>query len=334
VTRLLTRRDALKAAALLVLAALAAGCTAENWARWSQFFGLNRQPGAAPAGPPVLPTEPWPPGRVVFTKGTGLWVWENGKVWRLTDGYLDFQPAWSPDGRRIAFSRRYEEGFADLVVLNLDTGKFQELTRNWRPLTWAFRPAWSPDGRRILFLSERGSAFLQPWVINADGTGLRRLAVLGDAWGGVDRPSWSPDGTAVALAVYQQSRVPQIYILDPATGQAKPVTSEAEGAYDPAWSPDGNWIAFVKRSQRRHEIWVMRPDGSEMYPIITDGASRSPAWSPDGRYLAFVSARGGTFDLWVVRLEFDGEGHPRAGSIRPLTQNFEVDPVGDLSWTH
>jgi Tol biopolymer transport system component len=320
-------------AVLLVLAVLTPGCTAESWARFSQLLGVNRQPGAAPAGPPVLPAEPWPPGRVVFTKGTGLWVWEDGKIWRLTDGYLDLQPAWSPDGRKLAFIRRDEEGYSDLVVLNLDTGRFQQLTRNSRPMAWAFRPAWSPDGRRILFLSERGSTFLQPWVINADGTGLRRLAVLGDAWGGVDRPSWSPDGAAVALAVYQQSHIPQVYILDPATGQAKPVTSEPGGAYDPAWSPDGGWVAFVKRTGKGHEIWLMRPDGSDPQPVITDGVSRSPVWSPDGHYLAFVSARGGTFDLWVVRLDFDFDGSPRVGSVRPLTQNFEVDPVGDLSWT-
>jgi TolB protein len=306
-------------AVLLVLAVLTAGCTAESWARFSQLLGVNRQPGAAPAGPPVLPAEPWPPGRIVFTKGTGLWVWEDGKIWRLTDGYLDLQPAWSPDGRKLAFIRRDEEGYSDLVVLNLDTGKFQQLTRNSRPMVWAFRPAWSPDGRRILFLSERGSTFLQPWVINADGTGLRRLAVLGDAWGGVDRPSWSPDGAAVALAVYQQSHIPQVYILDPATGQAKPVTSEPGGAYDPAWSPDGGWVAFVKRTGKGHEIWLMRPDGSDPQPVITDGVSRSPVWSPDGHYLAFVSARGGTFDLWVVRLDFDFDGSPRVSGRSPRT---------------
>jgi TolB protein len=84
------------------------------------------------------------------------------------------EPAWSPDGRRIAFVSR-RNGNADVYVMNADGSGQRNLTRD--PAK-DLHPSWSPDGRRITFVSDRDGR-LEAHVMNADGSGQRSLTVQG-----------------------------------------------------------------------------------------------------------------------------------------------------------
>ena len=191
----------------------------------------------------------------------GLYVMNpdgSGKRRLANSGTL---PAWSPDGRKIAFG--------GLRVVNADGSGLQRLTRG-------ILPAWSPDGQRIAFtgLDEPGL-----YVINADGSGEQKLTGTGG------RLFWSPDGRKIAFTSRQppNSRNFDIYVMN-ADGSGRRQLARGSYGSHPVWSPDGHQIAFV----RGYDIWVMNADGSEQRRL-TSGAARdlTPSWSPDGRTIAF-----------------------------------------------
>ncbi|MDW7709938.1 MAG: hypothetical protein SCH98_05645 [Deferrisomatales bacterium] len=104
-------------------------------------------------------------------------------------------PRWSPDGRRIAFSRKTEEGWARLAVLEVATGEVLLLTPEG---SQAGFPAWSPDGRELAFSWDRTGVFDLYAVEPASGRCRRLTRVLGGAF----EPDWSPDGSRIAFTSY------------------------------------------------------------------------------------------------------------------------------------
>jgi TolB protein len=154
----------------------------------------------------------------------------------LTDypGGNDADPAWSPDGTRIAFVSGRAQHYTDVYVMGADgTGQIR-LTES---PGLDSGPAWSPDGSRIAFVSEREGA-LNPeiYVMNADGTGQTNLANNSRF---DQHPTWSPGGSQIAFASGDLAGNPEIYVMNAdGTGQTNLTDNPAFDA-DPAWSPDG-----------------------------------------------------------------------------------------------
>ena len=200
---------------------------------------------------------------------------------RLTyDKAPDTSPAFSPDGRHIAFMSQRAGGF-EIFVMNADGSDQKQLTHFTEQGWGALAPTWSPDGKRIAF-----STRIPPiniYVINADGTGATKVS---DEGGGAN-PAWSPDGRQIAFNS-RRSGKPQVYVMD-ADGKnlRRLITNDATDRM-PAWSPDGKLIAFESDRDGEAKIYVMNADGSNQHRVSSQpGADSHPFWSPDGRQIVF-----------------------------------------------
>lgn len=240
-------------------------------------------------------------GRIAFQSNRAgaffkIYVMDNRGVRRLTDGPgNDMKPAWSPDGRQIAFFSD-RDGNNEIYVVDAD-GK------NLRRLTFDpgddKEPAWSPDGRRIVFASDRDGP-LNLWMMNSDGSQQRRFTDY--RLGKAAIPAWSPDGRWIAFTSSMRLGW-RVSIID-SEGRQERVLANERGDCRPAWSPDGHTIAFVSlRSDGKGDIWLMGADGGDLRRVTTDPAlyEYHPAWSPDARRLVFAAgADKSDYKLFVI----------------------------------
>ncbi len=178
---------------------------------------------------------------------------ENGELTPLavTRNTLSHEewPAWSPDGKRFAFTST-RDGNQELYVMSADGGEWTRLTSH--PAIDA-HPAWSPDGNSIAFATDRWGD-LELALIDPDGAHLRRLT---DSPGLDDYPAWSPDGARLAFTSNRDGNL-EIYASD-AQGR-NPVNLTRDSAIDnfPAWSPDGR-LTWVSNRDGGFEVYVTAP---------------------------------------------------------------------------
>ena len=226
---------------------------------------------------------------------------------------FDSSPAWSPDGRRIAFGSG-RDGNREIYVMNADGSGVTRLTYNDAIDSG---PAWSPDGRRIAFASTRDGSF-EVYVMNADGSGVTRLTD-NDAFDWY--PAWSPDGRHIAFDSDRDGNW-EIYVMNADGSGVTRLTYNGAADFSPAWSPDGRRVAFASYRDGKSEIYVMDASGVTRL-TDNDVPDVSPTWSPDGRRIAFSSERDGNPEIYVMNA--DGSGVTR------LTYNGARDFV--TSWS-
>jgi Tol biopolymer transport system component len=202
-------------------------------------------------------------------------------------------PAWSPDGTKIAFGASRGEG-AGIYTMNAD-GTTQVKVSPGTLGYPAGRPSWSPDGTQIVFQAMRGGGeSVELYAFNADGSGtLRRLTLNAvDEWA----PAWSPDGTKIAFHRFV-SDPPcsnycnfEIFVMNSdGTGHTR-LTFDIGGARqdtDPDWSPDGSKLTFQSLGDSDSGVQVMDADGSGRTGFSPAASGYWPAWSPDGSQLTW-----------------------------------------------
>ena len=241
---------------------------------------------------------------------------------RVTDRLTTTDPAWSPDGRQIAFTRNHDVGESttftddDVFVMDADGGNVRQLTPEVDGSS-SSQPAWSPDGRHIAYVRgpSRASA-----VVSATPLAFGELLVMDGDGGEPFRltraepdaaPSWSPDGQEIVFVRGHDLNKPSgdmdLFIVDAAGGTPRRLTRTPRALETaPVWSPDGSQIAFARSSSfsaytGKAAILVINRDGSgesvllehKLYSETSYGLS----WSPDGRSIAFET---GEFDCTVV----------------------------------
>lgn len=195
---------------------------------------------------------------------------------KLTDNpAYDFDPTWSPDGKKIAF-RSDRDGEDEIYVMNADGSQQTNLTNH--PAE-DFSPAWSPDGTRIAFASARDGGTMYIFVMNSDGSNPINLT----KHSGIDEyPAWSPNSAKIVFSSGRDGS-PSIYVMN-ADGSGLERLTNGPDDNLPAWSPDGRYIVFHQQHDKDilKKLYLMNADGTGLR-LLTDGFG--PAWSPDGRII-------------------------------------------------
>jgi Tol biopolymer transport system component len=225
----------------------------------------------------VRPTSaelPQPGGMIAFSLDT-TGTYENRDIWlirangsglrRLTwTTVSETSPAWSPDGKRLAFTLIQGEPlvftWAEVWLMRSDGGGRRRLTP--RKDGDAFNPSWSPDGREIVYASNRRhlDAHNPPWDLNVIRLRDRRIRWLvrtARVPGNADEPNWSPDGKTIAFSADASLRgYPGggIFLVSSDGRRVRRLTRGPDSS--PAWSPDGRWIAFLRATKPQASIWV------------------------------------------------------------------------------
>jgi serine/threonine-protein kinase len=218
---------------------------------------------------------------------SGFWdIWtvpsRGGEPVKITDDmFRDYQPAWSPNGRWIAYG-----SLQGLSVVPATGGEPIRLTGEVsRPAS----PSWTPDGKWITFSLFR-SGRLNVWRLPFDPDtgpldGPMERVTLG---GGDDVDAgYGPEGDMLVYATVQFA--PDIWELDPATGEKRQVTRLSSHDDQPHLGPDGETLAFQSTRGGAEAIWVSDLAGESMRKISPDGINaQQPRWSPDGTSLVYT----------------------------------------------
>ncbi len=213
---------------------------------------------------------------------------------RLTaDPADDMSPAWSADGKAIAFVTD-RDGNREIYVMKADGTQEVNLTHDPSE-DWA--PAWSPDGSAIAFSSYRDGNW-EIYVVGSDGSDPRRLTFDGAADYG---PCWSPDGQAIAFHSNRDGNW-EIYVVGLDGQTLRRLTEDEATDFAPAWSPDGKLIAFESYRDGNMEIYLMNADGSGVRNVSDDPYSNEhgPAWARMGTKLVYFSNRDGGWDILLM----------------------------------
>jgi Tol biopolymer transport system component/serine/threonine protein kinase len=244
---------------------------------WWQFFHVSQQP----APPPLFNPVP-------FTASPGY----------------EYQPAFSPDGNRIAFAWDGENGDNfDIYVQTIPpAGQPVRLTKDAAD---DFSPVWSPDGNQIAFVrfdreKGEGGIYLRSALPGGQERKLlsQNSSVRPDDYGRFVSLAWSPDGKYLAFPYADASEPSGIFLLSPETREKRRLTTSPPGPYSdslPAFSPDSQTVAFLRGGRA---LYLVSLAGGEPTRLPVDQGSLAlgqfgmapvggMAWTPDGRALIF-----------------------------------------------
>jgi Tol biopolymer transport system component len=215
----------------------------------------------------------------------------------------DTAPALSPDGTKLAFSRRNSWSGSDLCLLPVshDLIPTGEVRRIVTGSAWNTSPAWTPDGRALIFSSGTMAA---PHLarIAASGAGeAERLKGVGEY--GL-QPSLAKSAGGYLRLVYTQ-HYESVNIWRQTLGAASPpveVIASAHWSYEPDYSPDGKRIAFLSDRSGFAEVWVADADGRNpnQWTFLKQPSLGAPKWSPDSRRIAFSAPGPDGSSIYVV----------------------------------
>jgi Ca2+-binding RTX toxin-like protein len=262
----------------------------------------------------------------------------TGQVLASTIG--NYGPAWSPNGRKIAFGS-YAPGRPQIYVIDAAGRRVRRVTHDggsdfipsWLPggnriaylsgspddnavtvvdtrgrnratvLFGVNTVDWSPDGKRIVFdRNDPSIPQYQVWVMNADGRDRHMIVANGGHDGG--DPTWSPDGKKIAFVGGANRDYATIDVIG-ADGHGRVRLTHGGNEHNPDWSPDGKQIVFGVGPHPHWHLAVVNADGSGEHALTASKPwdDTLPAWSPDGKKIAFTSGRTGNDEIWVVNAD-------------------------------
>ena len=218
---------------------------------------------------------------------------EGGQV-PLTSPDPIISPAWSPDGKELAYVS-FEDRKPVVWVQDLQTGARRRVA-NFKGSNSA--PAWSPDGSQLaVTLSRDGGS--QLFLINRDGSNPRRITQSS----AIDtEPTFAPDGRIYFVS--DRGGSPQIYRQPMNGGGAERVTFQGSYNVSPAISPDGRTMTFVQRNGGgAFRVMTMDLASGAMQTVSDTSDDESPSFAPNGRLIIYATRAGGRELLMTTTLD-------------------------------
>jgi TolB protein len=342
-------RRALVIAGLAAIAAVATGCGSDEKADKAATTVKT-----APAAAQAASTGVKAPGLIAFRRYSDPSQSEGAVFTIKPDGTgerqlthpprdnVDDQPAFSPDGSKIAFERcpGNEKDPCHAYVINRDGSGEQRVKAHCRlkPVCDTSGPAWSDDGRLALILASGvvkdysgGNQIQLSQLVIVDPTrGTQHTVAQIDHYeGDLGSPAWSPDGKRILYqrqwSHFSNKTGLALFTVSAAGGKAKRVTADDLAGGDHAqWSPDGRWIAFRTHADQEPGVGptalsLIHPDGTGIKALKSAGDDvLSTGFSPDGKWITYAAPGVDyTYDVWAMRID---------GSDRhPVTRSKEWD---------
>jgi TolB protein len=200
-------------------------------------------------------------------------------------------PAWSPDGRRLAYVS-FEHRRQSIYVQEVLTGRRQRVA-SFEGLNGA--PAWSPDGRRLaMTLSKDGN----PEIYVMD-LATRALTRLTDNYAIDTEPAWSPDGRSIVFTS-DRGGSPQIYRMAAGGGRAERVTFENSYNASASFAPDGKSLVLVTRENGQFRIALYDLERHLMQVLTRGSLDESPSFAPNGSMILYATRTGRHGELAAV----------------------------------
>ena len=251
-----------------------------------------------PLDPTFSPDGKW----IAFSMRGDIWkvAAGGGKAIALTSGpNHHFEPAWSPDGRRLALSMDVG-GNLDIGVVSAEGGGVERITTHRQV---DIQPVWDRGGAGLYFVSarRRGFRIYHHTFATGENKGIAR---------GI-QPALSADGKRLAFVARVRGRLGSggLWTMDLPDGEPR-LRRYEESAYrmKPAWTPDGRALLYVSDEMGSNDVAIVAAAGGNPVVLTADGQGEyAPAPSPDGKRIAFVSNRGGPTRLYTVGM---GGGPP------------------------
>ena len=256
---------------------------------------------------------------------------------------LQSEPAWSPDGRFIAYGSSDEQNTGDIWVQPASGGNAKRITTSAASNR---QPDWSPDGTQIVFRSESEGGGL--FVVPAEGGREQKISPFGY------KPHWSPDGTKIlfidtGLGGETTFGAPKLYLMDLLARRTREVNSQIMSELHEVsvigWHPDGLRISFQGGDRTgTWGFWTMQLDGgilvkSEFAPEVErlmgeefDFPPLSCRWAPSGRSLYLQVVSKGIVNIWRVIIDPESlrwiDGPERLTTGAGLDTDLAVSPDG------